>query len=146
LRQTFVGALLVLAMAALPVEAMARDWPLDWHWIIVWPNAQTNWTVDQGIAKVDIHGDKFTAVTKKGDFILKGSISGNRVTAVGTVIGTEVDPFTLHGDIQKVRTRLSDPSNGWGWDRISLTAPGGFYVGLNRAVRSAAAPGKIPGK
>jgi hypothetical protein len=146
LRRTLVGALLASTLALIPAESMARDWPLDWNFIIVWPNAGTNWTVDQGIANVDLKGNKFTASTKNGDFVLKGRISGAHVTATGTAIGTEMDPLTLHGDIQRARTRLSDPSNGWGWDRISLTAPGGFYVGLNRKVRSGAAPGETSEK
>jgi hypothetical protein len=146
LRQIFVGTLLLITVVMTSVASADRDWPLEWHSMVIWPNADTNWTVDQGGAQVDIQGNKFTASMQNGNFVLKGTISGKRVTTVATAIGTDMDPFILRGDIQRVRTRLTDPSNGWGWDRISLSAPGGFYVGLNRKVRSGAAPGETPTK
>ena len=131
-------AFAVFSIAVLIASAQAKDAPQEWHWIIVWPNAQTHWDVSQGIAKVEFKGNRFTATMDPG-FVLAGSISGKHVTAAAKSIGTEMDSFTMHGDIQRVRT---DPENRWGWDRISLNAPGGFYVGLNRRVRLDAAARK----
>ena len=141
-RKRSVVALVALFISLIPIRAVAQEWPLDWHWIIVRPNDQKNWTVDQGTAKVELSRNGFMANTNDGSFVLKGTIVGWHVTATGTTIGTDMDPIVFHGDIQSVRTRLSDPSNGWGWDRISLTSRGGFYAGLYRRVRSGAAPAK----
>jgi len=131
-------------MMSVSLAATTQERPLGWHWLILWPNGESNGTIDQGTAEVRFQGRNFTASMNNGEILLKGTISGTQVSAIETVIGTDREPFVVHGDIQKVRTRLSDPSNGWGWDRISLAAPGGFYVSLFRKVRSGAAPGKTP--
>jgi hypothetical protein len=134
---------LLLAVFGMAAPVAAQDYPQSWHWIVVTPNDQENWKSERGESgKIDVHGDSFSASLGDGDILLKGSVRNGHVIVVETLMGTDAAPMTFQGDWQRERTRLTDPSNGWGSDRISLYAPGGFYIGLFRHVRSGAPPEK----
>jgi hypothetical protein len=144
-------SLLMLA-AAFPALSATPEYPLEWHWVRVEPGAGTTpWEVQQSaVARVTFSGDDFTArlfdddnksATGDATIILKGHIAGRQVTAIEIQVGTDATPWTLHGSIVRSRTRPSDPSNGWGEDRISLGS-GAEFIGLMRMVRSGAPAGK----
>ena len=152
MRQMLGFSLFLLMTSFLPVQSAMPEYPLEWHWIHVRPGAGTEpWAVQQSAAaRVTFGADGFTAYlfddnnkNAIGDatIILRGHIIGHRVTAVETLVGTDTTPWTLHGSIVHGRTRLTDPSNGWGEDRISLVS-GAEFIGLTREVRSGAPPGK----
>jgi len=133
----------VLALFAAPCAA--QDYPQPWHWIVMAPDDQAGWKTQEGEnAELTLNGNRFSASLDGGAILLKGSVHGARVVATETVVGTDASPMTFHGEWQRSRTRLTDASNGWGSDRISLTAPGGFYIDLFRHVRSGEPPGKSP--
>jgi len=152
MRQMLSFSLFFLAASSLPGLPATPEYPLEWHWVRVAPGAgAAPWEVQQSaIARVTFRGDDFTAylfdddnktATGEATFILKGHITSHQVTAVEEQVGTDARPWTLHGSIVRGRSRLSDPSNGWGEDRISLVS-GAEFIGLTRAVRSGAPPGK----
>ncbi len=69
------------------------------------------------------------------DVVLSGSIDGNDIRAREIQQGTDAAPITFRGKIAKTRTPLTSAAQGWGSDRIWLSTPGGFYVGLFRTVQ-----------
>jgi hypothetical protein len=130
--------------------AMSQDFPLEWHWVHVMPRmADEQWEVQNGIkADVNFTGQKFTArlfdspVSVSANdpvLILEGRVRGKTVTAIETQPGTDAGRTIFTGTIVRDRTRLENASNGWGSDRISLTA-GNEFIGLSRAVRSGSPP------
>jgi len=139
--------------AALPVmPAISQGFPLEWHWVRVTPTQRAmNWEIEQSAkAEMTFKGDNFTArlfadgdraLGDQPDIILQGRIRGSHVTAIATRPDTDTGPLTMQGSITRARTLLKNPSNGWGEDRISLTA-GSEFIGLSRQVRRGAPPGK----
>ncbi len=128
-----------------PVHAMAQSSPNDakWHWVWVRPNLpKGGWTTFQGEASVASKGSRFhvtlqgSSSDEEAGLVLDGSITGKSVRATGIEPGTDAGTWHFVGTIDRTRTKLSDPSNGWGFDIISLHGSDEF-VGLYRDVRSA---------
>jgi hypothetical protein len=93
-------------------------------WVLPEPAPSKGWHVFQGTASVNLVGVRLEATLDgvspnwQPSLHLQGSIVGRNVLATGTEIGTDAAPWHCSGTYAKVRTKLSDPSNGWGSDRI----------------------------
>ena len=111
-----------------------------WHWIWVEPS-RTGWAAIEGDAPVRRSGNRFVVTLdgafpdRQGSLKLVGAIAGTRVSAVGTLLDTDAEPERYTGTIQRERSKLTDPANGWGSDRMMLHT-GPTFVGLYRTVRS----------
>ena len=122
--------LLALAPRAFADEHMC-------HWVLVEPSpiSSEGWTTFQGDAEVTVSRSHFDVVLKgasrdwQPELHLRGSIVGHSVQAVGTFEGTDEEPQRFVGAIWRERTERTDPSNGWGSDRIVLRSRAAF-VGL----------------
>jgi hypothetical protein len=112
-----------------------------WHWIWVAPDYKKGWTTFEGDASVAMKGSRFevtldgVSADEQPSLKLVGTIVGKRVAATGIRLGTDASPEHYTGVIARGRTKRTDPSNGWGFDRIVLQA-GPTFVGLYRDVRS----------
>ncbi len=111
------GLLLPLACAgaqtAVPPRAVERSGVPDseWHWVMVGPGQPDSWATRQGVAKnVRFEGGKFHADLYDAKWIggdpairLDGRIAQRRITATETLIGTDAEPQTFRGSLQKIR-------------------------------------------
>lgn len=148
--KTLACALAALVFASGPVSAEQQNW----KWLWVRPDEQEGWTTAKGETSVDLtrHRIDMTISARlsheQPTLHLHGRVSGlnqvpqdgrvysSRIIATGTLLNTDARPEAYVGTLQSLRTRRSDPSNGWGSDRITLQA-GSTFVTLYRRVRSA---------
>jgi|GEM_PF-6183081 len=140
----WIGTIASLAIWLVPAHVSAQSGPRDakWHWVWVRPNLQKGgWTMDEGEASVMLKANSFHAALQrsssdeKPEWVIDGSIQGKSVRAKGVEPGTDAGAWLFKGAIDRVRTKLSDPSNAWGRDIIALHSSDEF-VGLYRDVRS----------
>jgi hypothetical protein len=132
----FLAAALVLGRAA---AANAEDAP--WHWTWVTPT-EKGWVTVEGDAAVTLSANRFFAHLKPGapgyspDVRIEGRLANRKAEALVTLEGTDASPETYTGKFRSIRSKLSDPSHGWGSDRISLIA-GSSFLGFYREVQAA---------
>jgi hypothetical protein len=131
---------MVAAIATSHASAQPTQ-PGKWRWIWVAPDYRTGWRTFEGYASVKQDGQRFevtidgVAPDEQPSLRLVGTVIGTKITAIGTLLGTDASPERYVGSIQRERTKLTDPSNGWGSDRMVLRA-GPTFIGLYRDVRS----------
>jgi len=141
-----VNRILLLTLVSVcifaPVVRAADNF--GWRWIEVRPRdfaIPVTWDVEQGTAKnVEFVGKEFTAdlftldlrVYPKAspDILLKGTIRNGKIIATATYLGTEADPETFRGTVQKIAV-----GNGWVTERITLNETGWSFIGITRLVR-----------
>jgi hypothetical protein len=132
-------AAILIGLVPLSVQSQPTA-GIKWHWVWVKPT-RNGWTAFEGDAPVSRTGSRFevtldgVSAAEQPSLKLDGTIVGARVSATGTQLGTDAYPEHYTGSIERARTKLTDPSNGWGFDRITLRA-GTTFVGLYRDVKS----------
>ena len=128
--------LVALIGTASPAAADNTLW--DWLWIVPSPDPLKGWDTFTGQSNVNFDGQSLNATLEgHGNWELHvvGRIAGRSATVTITQGGTDANPETYAGDYVFVRARPTDPSNGWGWDRISVRN-GPSYLALYRRVHS----------
>lgn len=116
-----------------------------WRWVKVEPQDNHNpvsWVVTQGDADVAITGNHFHAdlkledgpqisahVIEGADLRLDGTLEHGKILATETIIGTDANPFKIHG----VMTKSGSPFQT---QRIVFSGDGTF-LGLTRLVQIA---------
>jgi hypothetical protein len=112
-----------------------------WRWVWVVPDETKGWRTFEGDAPVEMKAGHFE-VTLEGvsadwqpTLKLVGSITGKRAVATGTLLNSDASIERYIGTVERVRTAPTDPSQGWGSDRIILRA-GQSFIGLYRATKT----------
>jgi len=138
-RVTRTCALVIVAMgSAISNVIAATDM---WHWVWLTPSGQ-GWDVIEGDAVIVFAGQNFSTTLKghsrgyEATLLVQGRIRDGRVEASMVQMGTDASGEQYVGEMQSTRTKLSDPSNGWGDDRISLRDRSSF-LGFYRSIRAA---------
>jgi hypothetical protein len=136
--KSHLAASATLLIALSNAHAQAAD--TDWHWVRVEPpGATSDWVVEEGTASFSFDGDKFSTILihdTKGTwhhYQIKGTIHGDRVTAIEIQESTDAAPLTYQGHILRERTPVDSAARGWGFDRIDLHADA-YFIGLYRSV------------
>lgn len=113
-----------------------------WHWVWVIADAKNGWQTFEGDCDVVRRGSSFqttlngTSPNWQPSVSIKGRlVKGGDVIAVVVLLNSDADAETYRGSMVRNRSKRSDPSAGWGYDRISLHSSSGF-LGLYRSVLS----------
>jgi hypothetical protein len=133
MKQLHASILAGLALlGALPSSALGEE--SQWHCVFLEPNFDHGWTKFEGDTAIEFVGQsfhvKFLSDAKPGqgelELDLRGTVQGRHVVATATFEGTDAGPEKFAGRLMRNRTKLSDPSNGWGNDRIFMTSGPAF--------------------
>jgi hypothetical protein len=133
-----ICALIVAVMGSMIPDVIAATGL--WHWVWLTPSGQ-GWDVIEGDAVVVFAGQDFSTTLRghsrdyEPTLLVQGRVRDGRVEARVVQMGTDASPEQYIGEIKSTRTKLSDPSNGWGDDRISLRDRSSF-LGFYRSIRS----------
>ena len=131
----------LVALIGTASSAAADNTLWDWVWIVPSPDPLQGWDTFTGQSNVNFDGQSLNATLKvdgngvSGDVNLIGRITGRNATVTVIEIGTDAKPETYTGDYIFVRSKPTDPSNGWGSDRVSVRS-GSSYLALYRRVHS----------
>lgn len=133
-----IAVLVGLLTVGCPAAADNSSW--EWLWVVPSPDPSKGWTTFTGHANVAFDGHSLNATLEShGEWDprlqIRGQIVGRNVTITLTEMGTDAVPTRYSGTYFPVRTRLTDPSNGWGEDRI-VAQSGTSYLSLRRTVQS----------
>lgn len=110
-----------------------------WIWVVPAPDPTKGWTTFEGVAPVTFNGTTLRANLDgkvagwEPALEVKGEIKGKIVRAVVSRPGADAGPERYDGSLIRWRSKQTDPSGGWGEDRIWLHA-GPAYLGLYRQV------------
>jgi len=139
--RTWTIAALAIALVAPNASAQSVSPDSKWHWVWVRPKFTKGWQTFEGDAAVTMSGNRFHVTLagssggEEASMKLDGSIKGKSVSAMGIEPGTDAGTWRYVGTIDRQRTKLTDPSRGWGFDIITLRSDNTF-IGLYRDVRS----------